>query len=354
VSQAFNVNQYWLERGRNYIREGLPDDFHRLQERFLLHLLRASGMPLDRILEIGCGFGRVTRLLAESFPNSQITALDLSPDQLENARRYCGQNPNLSFQQYDFYSGAPLPSGECDAIIAVEVFLHHPRPVICGLADKLSGVARHIVNLDWSEDWPWKTPEHVWVHDYRALYADAGLQCAVFALPQKIDGMQQRLFIAAKQLSPTVLILEEEARAAEAAAQCSSPNAKAAIAAELAPESARWPEQLEAAVQQIREIIPGGATFILVNDDQWGNESRALNGYRIFPFLEREGQYWGPPADDHTAVSELQRLRRAGATHLVFAWPSFWWLDHYAGLRRHLSATCELIHHNERLIIFRL
>src|SRR5262249_40674130 len=151
----------------------------------------------EGLLELGCGFGRITRLLAQTFPQACITALDLSPDQLAQARLNCGNTPNLSFLEYDFYSGAPLPVTSCNAVIAVEVFLHHPLDALRSLVEKLRACAQHLINVDWSEDWPWQTPEHVWVHDYRSLYRGAGLQCATFVLPEKVGGLQQKLFIAA-------------------------------------------------------------------------------------------------------------------------------------------------------------
>ncbi len=353
MDEALDVNRYWLERGRNYIQENLPRDFHRLQEQFLLDLLRASQMPLERILELGCGFGRITRVLAEAFPATRIAALDLSADQLARAGRYCDENPRISFQQYDFYSGAPFPGTDYDAVIAIEVFLHHPRPVIQGLLEKLSALARHLVNIDWSEEWPWQTPEHVWVHDYRALYAEAGLQCVTFPLPEKIDGLQQKLFIAARQLNPALLRLEAQVQAAQAEAGASAP-AQVAAPGQALPEAARWSQQRELAFQEIRAAIPPGATFILVDDEQWGSLPPALRDYRVLPFLERNGLYWGPPPDDHTALRELERLRLAGASHLVVAWPSFWWLDHYPGLRHCLRSACQSLRENERLLIFRL
>ena len=153
MNQNFDVNKYWLKRGRNYIHEPLPAEYHRFQERFLLDVLRASHISFARILELGCGFGRITRLIAETFQDAKIAALDLSPEQLENARRYCAHNPNISFHQYDFYSGAPLPGSSYDVVLAVEVFLHHPLSALHKLLDRLSPVARHVINLDWSEPW---------------------------------------------------------------------------------------------------------------------------------------------------------------------------------------------------------
>jgi len=71
------------------------------------------------------------------------------------------------------------------------------------------------------------------------------------------------------------------------------------------------------------ELIPPDETFILVDEEQL----RPLMPHRrVLPFLERDGAYWGPPADDVTAIRELERLRAAGARQIAFAWPCFWWL----------------------------
>jgi hypothetical protein len=114
---------------------------------------------------------------------------------------------------------------------------------------------------------------------------------------------------------------------------------------------------LERAVGQLRELMPPGTTFILVDEDQWADRwggSEVLSGRRAFPFLERNGQYWGPPADDATAVSELKRLRQAGADYIAFAWPAFWWLDHYMGLNRHLRSNFTCVLEDDLLVVFDL
>src|SRR6266705_2504831 len=99
MATQFNVNQYWLKRGQTYAQEKrLEQGYHRHQEAFLFHVLEAGRLPVAKLLEIGCGFGRVTRLLSEKFQESAITALDLSPDQLANARRYCAPAAKINFQ----------------------------------------------------------------------------------------------------------------------------------------------------------------------------------------------------------------------------------------------------------------
>jgi SAM-dependent methyltransferase len=339
MADEFNVNEYWLERGRKYIDEQhTPPEFHRLQEQFLLDVLQRSGLPMRRVLEIGCGFGRITRLLAETWPDASITALDLSPEQLANARRHC-DGAQIRFEQYDFYSGQAVPGQDYDSILAIEVFLHHPPAVVLGLLRKLAEGGRHIVNIDWSEDWRWPTPEHVWVHDFARLYDDAGLKCAVFPLPEKINGKQQKLFIAGRALPETVTRLERERRPDSASPGQNSEE--------------DWASRLHVATIQLMHLIPNGDSFILVDDAQWGNV-RALSGYRVIPFLEKDGVYWGPPADDGVAWTELERLRAAGASHIAFAWPSYWWLRHYAEFHQRLRDVFRCVMANERLIVFKL
>jgi glycosyltransferase involved in cell wall biosynthesis len=114
-----------------------------------------------------------------------------------------------------------------------------------------------------------------------------------------------------------------------------------------------WMEGVRAGTGEIAAVVPRGDTLILADDAQWGGGG-AIAGRRCLPFLERDGGYWGPPADSETAVSELERLRRCGATFMAFASPCFWWLDFYGGLRSHLYSNFDCVMENERVIVFDL
>jgi hypothetical protein len=105
--------------------------------------------------------------------------------------------------------------------------------------------------------------------------------------------------------------------------------------------------------QEITAIIGPRDTFILVDQDEWGTEE-TIWGRRSLPFLERGGEYWGNPQDDATAVRELERLRSAGASFMVFGWPAFWWLDYYAGLHHHLRSNYRCVLRNDLVIVFDL
>ncbi len=47
---------------------------------------RLVGLPVARILELGCGTGRMTRMLRQQFPAAKIAAVDLSPEMVKFAR----------------------------------------------------------------------------------------------------------------------------------------------------------------------------------------------------------------------------------------------------------------------------
>jgi UDP-glucose 4-epimerase len=111
-------------------------------------------------------------------------------------------------------------------------------------------------------------------------------------------------------------------------------------------------KQLRLVTKELTALIPAADSFILVEDGQWGCD--ILPDHRAIPFIERDGQYWGPPPDDKTAIQELERLRKGGASFIVFGWPAFWWLDYYTGLRDYLSSKFSCVLENSRLIAFNI
>jgi trans-aconitate 2-methyltransferase len=64
--------------------------FHDLLNR--IPPLPDHGRPA-RIADLGCGPGNVTTLLADRWPDAQITGFDLSPHMLERAQEYAGGTP---------------------------------------------------------------------------------------------------------------------------------------------------------------------------------------------------------------------------------------------------------------------
>jgi SAM-dependent methyltransferase len=107
------------------------DRFWSEGERDLDLLLAAVGAqvePTDTVLEIGCGVGRLTRVL--SARAAAVKALDVSSRMLELAQEH---HPHLSNVDWVLGDGASLSSvetGSIDACISHVVFQHIPDPAI--------------------------------------------------------------------------------------------------------------------------------------------------------------------------------------------------------------------------------
>jgi hypothetical protein len=97
----------------------------------------------------------------------------------------------------------------------------------------------------------------------------------------------------------------------------------------------------DAIVPQITGIVvaltPPGSTVLVVSKGD--NHLVELPERRGWHFPQDEGgQYAGfHPADGDAAVRDLQRLRHLGAQFIVFPEPSYWWLDYYESLTKHLD-----------------
>jgi hypothetical protein len=120
-------------------------------------------------------------------------------------------------------------------------------------------------------------------------------------------------------------------------------------------DAPRWREKtwtmLEARFrEQIATTVPAGASFTLIDDGTLGIEE--LSGRRALPFLERDGEYWGAPEDGEQAVAELSEVAARGVHHVVVAWPSFWWLEEYPELERHLRSHWQCVAESEAAVVF--
>ena len=78
------------------------------------------------ILDLGAGTGLLAALVAEAFPNAQITLLDISGEMLAKAKeRFASQAQRIHYQLLD-YIHAPIP-GRYDVIVSA-LSLHHTEP----------------------------------------------------------------------------------------------------------------------------------------------------------------------------------------------------------------------------------
>lgn len=148
------MRTFWDERAvedafyfvDNRLQYGQPD-----LERFwaegdgdLRRLLGAVGAalePADRVLEIGCGVGRLTRALSGQV--GSVRALDVSPRMLELAQRHNQDLDNVEWLLGDGSTLARVASQSVDACVSHVVFQHIPDPdVTLGYVREIGRVLR--------------------------------------------------------------------------------------------------------------------------------------------------------------------------------------------------------------------
>jgi glycosyltransferase involved in cell wall biosynthesis len=113
-----------------------------------------------------------------------------------------------------------------------------------------------------------------------------------------------------------------------------------------------WWHRQALALEELARLPKPDMPLIVVDEAAW--EKGPIAGRRRIPFLEKDGCFNGSPADDDTAIRELERLRHSGAGFLAFAWPAFWWLDYYPEFHRHLKYRYRILINNDRLVVFEL
>ena len=178
---SYIPSEYWLKYGRTYKEDFRYNKLFELQERILIEYMKHSiSSSFSSVLEIGCGFGRITKLLLTNFPGiSEYDALDISPEQIENARKLINDEtamfkagPNLNFAVGDITS--MQLHKKYDLVIAAEVLMHVLPVDIKDVIQKLvKSSNKHVVNIDWYEKQkPKKAAPHNFIHPYEIIYKE--------------------------------------------------------------------------------------------------------------------------------------------------------------------------------------
>src|SRR5262249_16001488 len=115
-------------------------------------------------------------------------------------------------------------------------------------------------------------------------------------------------------------------------------------------QAAEWIDRLYQSAADIRRLVPPTDSLILIGGDEM--EDMVAGGRRVLPFIEDDELHEEAALDDSTAIRDLERLRQAGASFLVFVWPAFWWLDYYPEFHRHLRSTFRCALQNDRVVVF--
>lgn len=136
-----DMRRYWDERAgedalyfvdtRQRYGDPDPERFWEAGERDLDALLAAVGaelLPDERVVEVGCGVGRLTRSLARRVRS--VIALDVSEAMLARAQAENAGLGNVEWVLGDGRSLAGVPDASADACVSWVVFQHVPDPAI--------------------------------------------------------------------------------------------------------------------------------------------------------------------------------------------------------------------------------
>ena len=186
--------QYWLERGVNYMAKHERNRKSELQERMLVDYLR--NIQFTRVLELGCGFGRITRLLLSHFPNiSKYVAIDLSPHQIDNAKQYTKTIQTAAGVQFFVSEIQNFNTEEkYDLVLASEVLLHVLPSEIRSVMERMTSMSSvNVINIDWYvENPPERIASHNFLHQYEEIYRRIPSVDEVHKIPLKKLGLDTK------------------------------------------------------------------------------------------------------------------------------------------------------------------
>ena len=135
--------RYYIDNRLDY-RDPNDDVFWAHGQAELDMLLDAVGariQPTDDVVEIGCGIGRMTHVIASRA--ASVRALDVSPRMLQRAREHWGTLQNVEWILGDGTSLAGIADASADVCISHVVFQHIPDPEITlGYVGELGRVLR--------------------------------------------------------------------------------------------------------------------------------------------------------------------------------------------------------------------
>ena len=164
---TYKPYQYWYETGKEYQDEFEYSEFFKLQEKVFLNVLRE--LSFESVLEFGCGFGRMTKLILENFPVKKYVAFDLSPHQIQNAKKNCS-----SFD-VDFHVSTILDfkyKEKFDLVFGSEVLLHvKPLDIQKVIKHLLNYPKKNMLNIDFFPvEIPNNLAKHNFIHPYEKIY----------------------------------------------------------------------------------------------------------------------------------------------------------------------------------------
>ena len=122
-AESFIYTRNSEEDVSDFVRSG-EANYNQLVRPYLPILLHGRPPGDCRVVEIGCGVGRMTEWFARQF--GFVEALDVSPVMIQGARRRLADHGNVTFHVGNGSDLAPIADSSADLVFSYIVFQHIP------------------------------------------------------------------------------------------------------------------------------------------------------------------------------------------------------------------------------------
>ena len=166
----FEPDKFWNNRGKLFYKNN-PYSEKDYKEQEQLILLYLKNLDFATVFEVGCGYGRITKLINQNFEIKDYFATELSPDLVKIATEINQKFQNVEFKQSTIQDLEI--DKKFDLVISTEVFQHVLPNDIQSSIQKLVDISnKHVINIDISfEKIPPNLARHNFAHDYKRIYS---------------------------------------------------------------------------------------------------------------------------------------------------------------------------------------
>jgi SAM-dependent methyltransferase len=183
---------YWEKQGMHMVDRELecqePDGWRGEEKKLVVE--RVAELAPLRVLEFGCGYGRILKSLQERLNEAFICGCDISFANLKNSKAYLS-NSVASLLQVDGRFGLPFKDKSFDVVFTCGVLTHIPPPSDIAVRQELLRVAsEYIIHCESTVVGPYQ-----FGHDHKAIYSSMGYAVEELQFPLDQGFSNPRQFI---------------------------------------------------------------------------------------------------------------------------------------------------------------